>query len=75
MNRQVNKEQGETPMMKPFAGFCVEAGGPAAFSERAEKLEGKTVVPPAEIPDSGLTCAFFADPVGHVAGLSKGAVP
>ena len=74
MNRQASKEQRETPMMKPFAGFCVEADGPAAFLERAEQLVGKTVVPPAEIPDSGLTCAFFADPGGHVAGLSGGAV-
>jgi len=42
--------------------------------ERAEKLRGKTVVPPTEIPDFGLTFAFVADPGGHVAGLSKGAV-
>jgi len=42
--------------------------------ERAEKLGGKTVAPPTEIPDFGLTFAFFADPDGHVAGLSKGAV-
>jgi hypothetical protein len=26
------------------------------------------------IPDFGLTFAFFADPEGHVVGLSRGAV-
>jgi uncharacterized protein len=54
--------------------FYVEAGGPAAFVDRAEKLGGKTVVPPTEIPGFGLTFAFFADPEGHVVGLSRGAV-
>ena len=54
--------------------FYVEADDLAAFLERAEKLRGKTVVPPTEIPDFGLTFAFVADPGGHVAGLSKGAV-
>ena len=54
--------------------FYVEAGDPAAFSGRAERLGGKTVVPPTKIPDFGLTFAFFADPDGHVVGLSGGAV-
>ena len=54
--------------------FYVEVDDPAALLEKAEKLGGKTVVPPAEIPDFGLTFAFFADPDGHVAGLSRGAV-
>jgi hypothetical protein len=75
MNRQASKEQREAPMIKPSVGFCVGAGDPAALLEPAEQLVGKTVVPPAEIPDFGLTFAFFADPRGHVVGLSKGAVP
>ena len=54
--------------------FYVEVDDPAALLEKAEKLGGKTVVPPAEIPDFGLTFAFFADPEGHIVGLSKGAV-
>ena len=54
--------------------FYVEADDLVAFLERAEKLGGKTVVPATEIPDFGLTFAFFADPDGHVVGLSKGAV-
>jgi predicted enzyme related to lactoylglutathione lyase len=55
------------------ATFHVEAGDAAAFLDRAGKLGGKTVVPPTEIPDSGLAFAFFADPQGPVAGLSRGA--
>jgi predicted enzyme related to lactoylglutathione lyase len=54
--------------------FYVEVDDPAAFLERAEKPGGKTVVPPTKIPDFGLTFAFFADPNGHVVGLSGGAV-
>ena len=54
--------------------FYVEVDDPAAYLSRVEKLGGKTIVPPTEIPNFGLTFAFFADPEGHVVGLSKGAV-
>ena len=54
--------------------FYVEVDDPAAYLAKAEKLGGQTIVPPSEIPDFGLTFAFFADPEGHVVGLSKGAV-
>lgn len=54
--------------------FYVEVDDPAAFLEKIETLGGKTVVPPTEIPNVDLTFAFFADPEGHVVGLSKGAV-
>lgn len=54
--------------------FYVEVDDPAAYLAKAEKLGGRTLVPPAEIPQFGLTYAFFADPEGHVVGLSKGAV-
>jgi uncharacterized protein len=54
--------------------FYVEVDDPPAYLARAEELGGKTIVPPSEIPDFGLTFAFFADPEGHVVGLSKGAV-
>lgn len=54
--------------------FYVEVDDPAAFLERAEELAGRTIVPPAEIPGFGLTFAFFADPEGHVVGISRGAV-
>jgi uncharacterized protein len=54
--------------------FYVEVDDLAAFLAKAETLGGKTVVPPTEIPNSGLSFAFFADPEGNVVGLSKGAV-
>jgi uncharacterized protein len=54
--------------------FYVEVDDPEAYLREAEKLGGTTVVPPTEIPNFGLTFAFFADPEGHVVGLSKGAV-
>ena len=54
--------------------FYVEVDDPAAYLQKAEQLGGQTIMPPTEIPDFGLTFAFFADPEGHVVGLSKGAV-
>ena len=54
--------------------FYVEVEDPAAYLARAEKLGGKTVVPPTDVPEFGLTFAFFADPEGNVIGLSKGVI-
>jgi predicted enzyme related to lactoylglutathione lyase len=54
--------------------FYVEVDDPAEYLAKAERLGGTTVVPPTEIPQFGLTFAFFADPEGHVVGLSKGAL-
>jgi predicted enzyme related to lactoylglutathione lyase len=54
--------------------FYVEVDDPDAYLARVETLGGKTIVPPTEIPNFGLTFAFFADPEGHVVGLSRGAV-
>jgi uncharacterized protein len=54
--------------------FYVEVDDPAAYLARAETLGGQTVLPPMEIPGYNLTVALFADPEGHVIGLSKGVV-
>ncbi len=54
--------------------FYVEVDDPAAYLEKAAGLGATTIVPPTELPQFGLTFAFFADPEGHVVGLSKGAV-
>ncbi len=54
--------------------FYVEVDDPDAYLRKAEQLGGQTLVPPTEIPQFGLTFAFFADPEGRVVGLSKGAV-
>ncbi len=50
----------------------VEVADPAAFLVEAERLGGRIVVPPTEIPEYGLTFAYFADPEGHLVGLAKG---
>lgn len=52
--------------------FFVEVEDPAAYLKKAEKLGGKTLVPPTELPDYKLMFAYFSDPEGHVIGLSKG---
>lgn len=52
----------------------IEVDDPAAYLKKAEKLGGKTVMPPMEIPTYHLTFAYFTDPQGHLIGLSKGAV-
>jgi len=38
---------------------------------RVEQLGGKTIMPPTEFPDQQVTIAVFADPEGHVLGLSQ----
>ncbi len=52
--------------------FFVEVDDPKAYLARVEKLGGRTVVPPTEIPAYNLTFAYFTDPQGHLVGLSKG---
>ncbi len=54
--------------------FYVEVDDVDAYLQKAEQLGGQTLVPPTTIEDFGLTFAFFADPEGHVVGLSQGAV-
>ena len=54
--------------------FYVEVDDPAAYLQKAEQLGGQTIVPPTAVEEAGLEFAFFADPEGHVVGLSKGAV-
>ena len=54
--------------------FYVEVDDLDTYLAKAEKLGGTTLVPPTELPNFGLSFAFFADPEGHMVGLSKGAV-
>jgi predicted enzyme related to lactoylglutathione lyase len=52
----------------------VEVDDLAGYLSKAERLGGKIVVPPTEIREFGLAFAYFADPEGHVVGLSKGVI-
>lgn len=54
--------------------FYIEVDDPAAYLKRVEKLGGTTIMPPMELTQVKLTFAYFADPEGHVIGLSKGAI-
>ena len=54
--------------------FYVEVDDPALYLNRVEEHGGQVIAPPADIPEYNLTFAFFADPEGHVVGLSKGAI-
>ena len=45
-----------------------------ATLDRAEKLGGKTILPPTEVP-GGPKLAMFADPAGNVTGLLLGKQP
>ena len=56
---------------KPAVTFYVEVADPAAALKNAERLGGKTVMPPQDIP-GGPQIAQFADPEGNVIGLVKG---
>jgi predicted enzyme related to lactoylglutathione lyase len=50
--------------------FYVEVDDVQGALERIERLGGRTLLPPQHVPD-GPTFALFADPEGHVLGLSK----
>lgn len=54
--------------------FYVEVDDVALSLARAEELGGRVVSPPMAVPGQDLTIAFFADPDGHMVGLSRGAV-
>jgi len=51
--------------------FYVGVDDPGAALEQVERLGGRTVQPPTQIP-GGVTFALFADPEGHVVGLVAG---
>lgn len=62
---------GKAPEGPGHVTFYVGVEDPGAALDQIERLGGKTVQPPTEIP-GGVTFALFADPEGHVVGLVKG---
>jgi uncharacterized protein len=50
--------------------FYVLTPDPQATLDRAVELGGRVVMPVTELPQ--VTIALFADPEGHVVGISKG---
>jgi len=55
----------------PMVTFYVDVTDLAATLASVEKLGGKTVMPPMEVP-GGPTIAMFQDPDGNTIGIMKG---
>lgn len=51
--------------------FYVGVDDVAAALREAERLGGRTVVPPMKVANGRATIAYLADPEGHLIGLSK----
>jgi predicted enzyme related to lactoylglutathione lyase len=54
-----------------YLSVYVQVDDLQAYLDKAEKLGGKTLVPPTEIPNT-VTFAMFQDPEGNMIGLLKG---
>ncbi len=50
--------------------FYAQVDDLQAYLDKAEKLGGKTIMPPTVIPDA-VTMAMFADPEGNIIGMVK----
>ncbi|RME27066.1 MAG: VOC family protein [Candidatus Zixiibacteriota bacterium] len=53
-----------------YVTFYVQVDDLQAYLDKAEKLGGKTIMPPTPIPGVGAS-AMFADPDGNMIGLFK----
>jgi predicted enzyme related to lactoylglutathione lyase len=62
---------GIAPDDESWVTFYVEVDDLQAALDRAEKLGGKTVLPPSDVP-GGPSLAIFQDPAGNRIGLAKG---
>ncbi|TMC49967.1 MAG: glyoxalase [Chloroflexi bacterium] len=62
---------GPSPDGAGHVTFYVEVDDPKAYLDKAEKLGGKAVMGPMDVP-GGPTIALFADPEGNMVGLVKG---
>ncbi len=56
--------------MGPQVTFYVQVSDLQASLDKAEKLGGKTIMPPSEVTP-GTTIAMFSDPDGNKVGLLK----
>jgi uncharacterized protein len=59
-----------SPTGELFTAFYVAVDDIQGTLDQAEKLGGKTVMPPMQVPD-GPQVAMFADPEGNQVGLVK----
>ncbi len=61
---------GKAPQGPGHVTFYVGVDDAEAALRQIERLGGKTIQPPVQVP-GGVTFALFADPEGHVVGLVK----
>src|SRR5258708_32809238 len=61
---------GKTPQGPGNVTFYIGVDDAEAALKQVERLGGKTIQPPIQVP-GGVTFALFADPEGHVVGLVK----
>ena len=64
----IGQSDGNAPR---YLSVYVQVDDLQAYLYKAEKLGGKTLVPPTEIPNT-VTFAMFQDPEGNMIGLLKG---
>jgi len=55
-----------------FATFKVEVDNTDAVLAKVAELGGKAIMPTYAVPGTGLKIAYFADPEGHIVGLTSG---
>ena len=63
---------GISPDDEKWVTIYVEADDLQATLDKAEKLGGKTVMPPTDLPVGDVSLALFQDPDGNRIGLVKG---
>ncbi len=67
----INGGIGPAPEGTSRVTFYAQVDDLQAYLDKAERLGGKTVMPPTEIPDI-VTLAMFSDPEGNLIGMIKG---
>jgi predicted enzyme related to lactoylglutathione lyase len=60
---------GQAPEGQGHVTFYVGTDDPQATLDKAKQLGGRTILPVTELPQ--VTIALFADPEGHVIGLTE----
>lgn len=56
------------PGIPPYLTFYISVDDLQATLDKAERLDGKTIVPPTPIPNVG-AFAMLHDPEGHLVGI------
>jgi len=66
----INGGIGKPPEGSGHLTFYVQVDDLQKSLDRAEQLGGKTVMPPDEVPGTGVASAMFTDPSGNLIGVT-----